>query len=125
MKLYEFEGHRILARAGIESPFFVVASDISEVKQGRKRLKFPIVAKVQVLSGRRGKAGAVKIIKTEKQLLDFARTFLNSDFNGEKVKYLVLARKVDIEKEHYISITYDTVLRMPFLLHCEEGGVNI
>src|SRR3990167_3806227 len=125
MKLYEFEGHKILARAGIDSPFFVVVSDLDEVKQARKRLKFPIVVKVQVLSGKRAKSGGIKIVKNEKQLFSFCKESFGKSFNGEEVRFIVLAEKVEIEKEYYVSITYDTSEKIPFLLFCEKGGVDI
>src|SRR3989304_7707407 len=111
MKLYEFEGHRILAKAGIESPFFIVCSSLDEIKQARKRLKFPIVVKVQVLSGKRGKSGGVKVCTTEKQLLAFAKEHLGQEFLGETVRFISLAEKVSIEAEYYVSISYDTVLK--------------
>ena len=125
MKLYEFEGHEILSKVGITSPFFVVASDLSEVKAARRRLKFPIVAKVQVLSGGRGKAGGVKTVTTEKALNKFCREMFGSEFSGEKVRFIQLCEKVEIAKEFYISITYDTALRSPFLLYSHQGGVDI
>ena len=125
MKLYEFEGHKILARAGIDSPFFVAVSDLDEVKQARKRLKFPIVAKVQVLSGKRGKSGGIKILKNKNQFFFFCKESFGKSFNGEDVRFIVLAEKVEIEKEYYVSITYDTSEKIPFLLFCEKGGVDI
>lgn len=128
MKLYEFEGHQILSKVGLASPFFVLAAGLDEVKMARRRLKFPIVAKVQVLSGRRGKSGGVKVCTTEKQLLTFAKEYLGQEFpqdGGEEVRFLLLAEKVEIAAEHYISITYDTVKRSPFLLYSPVGGVEI
>ena len=125
MKLYEFEGHAILKKGGIESPFFITCADFSEISQARKRLKFPIVAKVQVLSGKRGKAGAIKVCTTEAALNTFAKQFLGKNLQGEQVRFITLAEKIEIEKEHYISITYDTAKKIPFLLFCEEGGVDI
>ena len=125
MKLYEFEGHSILKKGGIESPFFITCSNLAEIAQARKRLKFPIVAKVQVLSGKRGKAGAIKVCTTEAQLNLFAKQFLGKDFQGEEVMYITLAEKIEIDHEYYISITYDTTKKIPFLLFCEEGGVDI
>lgn len=128
MKLYEFEGHKILAKAGIVSPFFVVAASLDEVKQVRRRLKFPVVVKVQVLLGGRGKSGGIKVVTSEKQLLVFAKEHFEREFpaaGGEVVRFLTLCEKVDIAEEHYISITYDTVHRLPFLLYSREGGVDI
>ena len=125
MKLYEFEGHSILKKGGIESPFFITCTNLHEIIQARKRLKFPIVAKIQVLSGKRGKAGAIKVCTTEAQLNLFAKQFLGKDFQGEEVMYITLAEKIEIDHEYYISITYDTTKKIPFLLFCEEGGVDI
>ena len=125
MKLYEFEGHKILKKVGISLPNFVVCADVDGVKQARKRLKFPIVAKVQVLAGHRGKSGGVKVVNNKKQLLAFAKEHLDKDFGNEKVRFIALAEKVDIDKEYYISITYDTILKIPFLLFSPEGGVDI
>ena len=125
MKLYEFEGHNILARAGIDVPFFVVVNDLDEVKQARKRLKFPIVAKVQVLAGGRSKAGGVKICRNQKQLLAFARDMLSRDFLGETVRFILLAQKVKVENEYYFSVTYDTAKKIPFLMFSEAGGIEI
>ncbi len=128
MKLYEFEGHKLLAKVGIQSPFFVVVSDLEEVEAARKRLKFPIVAKVQVLTGKRGKSGGVKICTNEKQLVDFATKHLGKSFpaeGDEEVRYLILAEKVDIDHEYYVSINYDTVLASPFILFSDAGGMDI
>lgn len=136
MKLYEFEGHKILSKAGITSPFFVVCENIDEVDGAIKRLKFPIVAKVQVLSGKRGKRGGVKICNNSKQLNNFCAEYFGKDFppsqnvmegqgNREVVKYIGLFEKVGIEKELYASITYDTIKKTPFLIFCEEGGIDI
>ena len=92
MKLYEFEGHRLFAKVGIENPFFVVVTNLEEVEQARKRLKFPLVAKVQGLFGKRGKNGGVKICKNEKQLMDFCRQFFGIEFLGEKIRFIQLLK---------------------------------
>lgn len=125
MKLYEFEGHNLFLKVGIASPFFVACSSLEEIEEARKRLKFPIVAKVQVLSGKRGKGGGIKIVTGEKQLADFCKKMFGADFGGEEVRFITLAEKVGIESEFYASITYDTVLKIPFLLFSTSGGMDI
>ena len=125
MKLYEFEGHQIFAMVGIQSPFFVVCSNLDEVKQARKRLKFPVVAKVQVLSGKRGKGGGIKICKVEDQLLTFCKSLFGKQFADEDVQFVELAEKVDFETEFYMSITYDSISKIPFLLFSDQGGMDI
>lgn len=146
MKLFEFEGHKLLSKVGIESPFFVVVSNNEEVQAAQKRLKFPVVAKVQVLSGKRGKGGGVVVCKNEKELEEFCEKTFGSEFppsskasadtkaltdksegqvRGDTVSYIELAQAVEIDDEFYISITYDTVLKIPFLLFSRDGGIDI
>ncbi|KKR78251.1 MAG: Succinyl-CoA synthetase, beta subunit [Candidatus Curtissbacteria bacterium GW2011_GWA1_40_9] len=146
VKLYEFEGHNLFSKVGIESPFFVVCSNMEEVEQARQRMKFPIVAKVQVLSGKRGRGGGIKIVTTDKLLKDFCREMFGSIFppsheasagakaladksegrgGGEEVRFISLAEKVEIKSELYASIAYDTTLKIPFLLFSQEGGMDI
>ncbi|MEX2028622.1 MAG: ATP-grasp domain-containing protein, partial [Candidatus Curtissbacteria bacterium] len=125
MKLYEFEGHKVLASAGITSPVFIVCGSLVQIKAARTKLKFPVVAKVQVLSGGRGKAGGVRVCAREAQLEEFAKEFFGKEFNGEKVKYILLAQKASFEAEYYISVTYDTVAGKPFVMFSEKGGVEI
>ncbi len=125
MKLYEFEGHKILSKVGIDSPHFVVCENLDEVGEAKKRIKFPIVAKVQVLSGKRGKSGGIGVCKNKKQLEVFCKKMFGKSFNGEEVRFISLAEKVDIESEFYASITYDTVLKIPFLLFSVNGGMDI
>lgn len=125
VKLYEFEGLGLLKEAGIESPFFVVCKNLAEVKAARSKFKFPVVAKVQVLSGGRGKRGGVKEISRESGLIDFANENFGKEFLGERVRFIVLAQKVEFEAEYYISCNYDTSTRRPYILFNDSGGVDI
>ena len=129
MKLYEFEGHSLLGKAGIELPFSVVCKSLSEVKKARDKFKLPLVAKVQVLSGRRGRNGGIMMISRQAQLLEFAKNHFGREFpltgGGEKVRFILLAARADIEDEYYAAITYDTREGAPFLLFSPMGGVDV
>lgn len=119
----------MLNTGGIESPAFVVCKNLEQIKAVRPKFKFPVVAKVQVLSGGRGKNGGVLVLAREAQLLEFAKKFMGAEFppagGGEKVRFIMVAQKVEIEDEYYVSITYDTATRTPFLLFSESGGVEV
>lgn len=125
MKLYEFEGHKILRKAGIENLFFITCANQNEVKQAIKRLKFPVCAKIQILSGGRGKAGGVKFFTRQDQLMLWAKNIFGSQFLGEEVRFITVGEKIKIASEYYVSITYDPVQKTPFLIFSEQGGVDI
>lgn len=103
----------------------MVVSSVSDLEQAKKRIGFPLVAKVQVLAGKRGKNGGVKVCKSEAELDDFCKKFLGKEFLGEKIRFIQLSQMVDIVEENYISITYDTVSKIPFLMFSEYGGMDV
>lgn len=125
MKLFEFEAGEIFKKAGIAVPFSVVISDKGELDQVLKRITFPLVAKVQTLSGKRGKRGGVQVCETEKEMADFVEKYLGKDIGGEEVSFIQLSQKVAVEKEFFVSLTFSTVERRPVLILSDSGGVDV
>jgi len=91
-----------------------------------------LVAKIQILSGGRGKTGGVKICKSIDEIKDFTSKFLNknvvtyqSSAKGEKVKCIYLERAVNIKQELYLSLVLDVKNECISILCSSEGGVDI
>jgi citryl-CoA synthetase large subunit len=122
MRLYEFEGKKLLQQAGVPTPEGFVVSSQSEIGE----LDLPVVVKAQVLSGGRGKAGLVKPCKSLEEAKKAAKELVGKEIGGEVIeKVLIESYLVDKSAEYYLSITYDTSTRFPILIVSKEGGVDV
>lgn len=122
MKLTESEGKTILQSAGITIPEFFVLKQGDSIPND---LVFPVIAKAQTLSGKRGKAGLVK----EAADLDELQHALDQIWKGNYAKrpfsYILIEPKLQIAKEFYISITYSQESKSPVLIMSQFGGMDI
>lgn len=125
MKLYEFEGKTIFREMNIPVPRGRVATTPEEAKAVAAELGYPVVVKAQVLSGGRGKAGAVKFAEGEKDLADAARALLGMEIAGEKVERILIEEKLNISREFYMGITLEPMSSLPVLMLSAQGGMDI
>ena len=121
MILYEFEGKKLLSVAGIAVP----RSQLINSKDEKISLKFPVVLKAQVLSGKRADVGGILFAENEEEYHEGINKLLGAVINKEKVEQVLVEEKADIEKEYYISISYSTETRGPVLTISESGGTGI
>jgi succinyl-CoA synthetase beta subunit/citryl-CoA synthetase large subunit len=124
MRLYEFEGKKLFKEWGLPVPDGELVEREEELLKGGKKIGFPLVAKVQVLKGGRGKAGGVKVINDENELLEFGKKFFREGFLGKPIKGILLEKKLDVEKEFYLGITIDELAKRNCLLFT-EGGMDV
>lgn len=128
MILFESEGKKLLAGAGIDIPNGqIVTSEDDKLKIGEAflRITFPVVLKAQVLSGKRADAGGIIVAGSEDELEKSLKEMLGKTINNEKVEKILVEEKVGIKKEFYISLSYDTTFRKPVLTFSESGGTGI
>jgi len=124
MRLYEFEGKRLFKEWGLPVPDGELVEREEDLLEKGKKIGFPLVAKVQVLKGGRGRAGGVKVINDENELLDFGKKFFKEGFLGRPTRAILLEKKLDVEKEFYLGITIDELAKRNCLLFT-EGGVDV
>ena len=127
VKLAEWQGKEIFRRYGVPLPTGTVVRSADEalaaVRSGKVPL--PCVVKAQVLAGGRGKGGAVRFADTPEAAATATREILGLEFKGEKVREVLLEEKLPISRELYVSITLDRSARLPLLMSCGQGGVEI
>ncbi len=122
MKLYEFEGKNLFERAGIPiPPGKVVASPPEAV--GLIGKYGSVMAKAQVLWGKRGKANAVVACDTEEQLADTLGDLLGRQLFNESIQKVLVERKLDIAQEVYLAVTY--VGATPTMILSNQGGMDV
>ena len=92
MDLFEYQGKRLFAEAGIPVARSRLATSIAEAREIAKEIGLPLVVKAQVLSGGRGKAGGVRMAADEMQLVAAARDILEMTIHGRRVTALLRGR---------------------------------
>jgi succinyl-CoA synthetase beta subunit len=123
--LYEYQGKQLFARFGIPVSEGRLATSSDEARAAADDLGGPVVVKAQVLTGGRGKAGGIKLANDPADAEAKAREILGLDIRGHVVRRLWIEKASDIEKEYYLSITFDRGAKKALYMLTTEGGVEI
>ncbi len=125
MKVHEYQARDILQKAGIPVPEGGVAVTVDEALAFAVKIGFPVVLKAQVLVGGRGKAGGVKVVKTEDGLKETFEQIKALTIKGYPVEKIFVVKAIDIQKEVYMAITIDNAKDDVVLIASSAGGVDI
>src|SRR4051812_42015585 len=133
MKIHEYQARQILSEAGVPVPSAEVVRTPDEAAAAFKQFNSPMcVVKAQVYAGGRGKAGFVKLVKSDAEARDAAKFMLThrmvsvqTGAEGVPVSVLIVAPGVDIAKEYYVGITVDRTRNTATMIASAEGGVEI
>jgi len=123
--LYEYQGKELFRRFGIPVSEGRLATSPREAHDAAVDLGTPVVVKAQVLTGGRGKAGGIKLAATPAEAEHHAREILGMDIRGHVVRRLWIERASDIEREYYLSVTFDRGEKKALFMLTTEGGVDI
>lgn len=125
MKLYEHESADIFSSFGIRVPEGSLAATADEAVLAAEKIGLPVVVKAQVLAGGRGLAGGVKTVDNPEKVHSAATELLGSKIRGNKVRNIMVVRKIDYDKELYLAITVDGYSGRPAVMVSTQGGMNI
>jgi succinyl-CoA synthetase beta subunit len=125
MKLLEYQAHELFTRYGIPAAVGTVIRNRKELKAAAPDFKFPAVIKAQVQTGGRGKAGGVKIAETQEELISLGGSIFDLVIKKLPVRKLFITGKAKVRRELYLSITLDRKAKVPVLIFCAEGGIEI
>jgi citryl-CoA synthetase large subunit len=126
VNLYEHEAvTTIYKKYGVPHPRFVVATEPNDEVAAFVRDNGGAVVKAMVLVGKRGKAGAVKLVKTEDEAAQAVRDIMAMSVWGEKPVSVMVCEKADIVAELYCAVTYSTETRGPVITVSMEGGMEV
>src|SRR3972149_10325852 len=125
MRLYEYEGADIFRREGLPAPDSALAARPVEAREKARIIGLPVVVKAQVLTGGRWLAGGVHTSDTLDDVEETAGRIIGSTIRGLPVESVMVARKVEGEREYYLSISVDDYNGVPVAILSAEGGVAI
>jgi succinyl-CoA synthetase beta subunit len=131
MRLLEYQGKELFAKAGIPVPKGKVAATVDEAVAIMRDNPAPSVVKAQVLIGGRGKAGGIKFCSNADDVREPAQAILGMRIKnaqnpeGEVAKRIWIEQRLDIDKEMYLSITVDRASKRPIVIASAVGGMDI
>jgi len=83
------------------------------------------MVKGQVLTGGRGKAGAIRAVMSEAEAESAAKEILGMSVKGFSVKHVLVTERLDIRAEYYAAITVERATRSIVLIISTAGGMDI
>jgi succinyl-CoA synthetase beta subunit len=125
LDLYEYQGKELLRQHGLKTLEGIVAATPEEARDAAGKLGGTVAVKAQVLTGGRGKAGGIKVVKSPEEAESAAEGILGMDIRGHTVRRLLIEAGAEIEREMYLSITVDRAAGKALILFSTEGGVDI
>ena len=123
-----FEEHAakslILAAGGIATQRGILCASAAEAAEAAAELG-PCVVKAQVPTGKRGKAGGIKLAATPQEAAQAAGQILGMTIGDYTVERLLIEEQGKIAREFYAAVLHDVAARKPLILFSTEGGMDI
>ncbi|MGQ9681199.1 MAG: ADP-forming succinate--CoA ligase subunit beta [Anaerolineae bacterium] len=125
MRLHEYQSKTLFAEYGVPVPRGELVRDTDAAAAAAIRLGLPVVVKAQVLAGGRGKAGGVRLVRSQAEVQAAAQAILALTIQGLPVRALWVEPAVPIARELYLGLVVDRAARRVVLMASAEGGVDI
>jgi succinyl-CoA synthetase beta subunit len=120
----EHAGKAVLRAAGIATPQGALARTPDEAAAIGARTGACVV-KAQVPTGKRGKAGGIKLAADAQAAQAAARGILGMRIGEHRVNAVLIEQQVPIAREMYAAVLNDPASKGPLLLFSAEGGMDI
>lgn len=128
MRFPEYVAKQLFAQQGIPVPngtFFAADDDPDALWEKITATSPGVVVKAQVLTGGRGKAGGVKVVRDKAKLAETVAAIMGMTIKKEIVAGLLFEEVLDIDREIYVSSAMDRKQRKPIVMLSCEGGMDI
>ncbi len=133
MNVHEYQAKELLRSYGVPVPNGIAAFTVEEAVDASEQLSGPIkVVKAQIHAGGRGKAGGVKLAKSQEEVKEYATELLGKTLvthqtgpEGKVVQRLLVEEGCAIDKEYYLGIVLDRVTGRVVIMGSSEGGMDI
>jgi succinyl-CoA synthetase beta subunit len=123
--LLEYQGKQLFAKHGLPVPEGRHAATVDEAVAAAEEVGFPCVVKAQVATGKRGKAGGIKIAKDADEARQHARAILGMDIRGFTVHDLWIEAASEIASEYYASVILDRSEKKLLAMLSAMGGMDV
>ncbi len=124
MNFEEFAAKPLLSVGGIAVPPSRPALTAEEAEAAAREIGACVV-KAQVPTGKRGKAGGIKLAATPEEARAHADAILGMEIGGFTVERLLIEGQVPIAQELYAAVLNDPVTCGPVVLFSPLGGMDV
>ena len=121
MNLFEYQGKALFQSSGIAVPEGILVSDPAQLPENVGE----VVVKPQVLTGGRGKAGAIQICRGREEAALAVKNSLKASVKGHRVSSVLVEEKINIQQEYYLSISINRKSKQLTIMFSNQGGVDI
>lgn len=133
MKLVEYRGKELLKRSGIRIPPGIVTTNKSYINLSYHKERYrefffdqgKVVIKAQIIDGKRKKNGFIVESDDYEKSLHIIDSLYRKTYNGGNINTLLIEKKLTVKQEYFLSILYDTRMRVPVVLFSKQGGVDV
>jgi succinyl-CoA synthetase beta subunit len=133
MNLHEYQAKSLFNEFGIPIPKGIPVDSPKDAKAAAKNIGGDAwVVKAQVHAGGRGKAGGVKLVTSEKELIEISESLLGKGLatpqtHGKElpVNRLLIEQTLDIKRELYLGALVDRNSESITFMASTEGGMDI
>jgi succinyl-CoA synthetase beta subunit len=114
----------VLTPAGVPVPRGKLCISAAEAAMAAANIG-PSVVKAQVPTGKRGKAGGIKLAAGPDEAKQAASQILGMRIGDYTVERVLVEEQADIAGEFYAAVLQDVAARKPLILFSTEGGMDI
>ncbi len=133
MNIHEFQAKELLRDFGINVADGIMVVSVDDALNAAKKLGGSVWAvKAQIHAGGRGLGGGVKIAKSLDEVKEYASKILGMTLvtkqtgpEGKLVKKLYIEKGTNIDKEYYLSLTFDRINECIAVIASADGSMNI
>jgi succinyl-CoA synthetase beta subunit len=121
----EYQAKELFAKHGVAGALGKTVETPEDARAAAEEIGGVVVVKAQVKAGGRGKAGGVKVAKSQEEAEEAARAILALEIKGLPVNRVLVVPGASIEEEYYFSFLLDRSNRSYLCIASVEGGVEI
>lgn len=133
MNIHEYQAKELLRAFGVAVPTGYPAFTVEEAVAAAAKLDGELkVVKAQIHAGGRGKAGGVKLAKTNEEVKQYAAEILGKTLithqtgpEGKVVQRLYIEEGSAIDQEFYLGLVLDRSIGRIVIMGSSEGGMDI
>ncbi|OGX77954.1 ADP-forming succinate--CoA ligase subunit beta [Exiguobacterium sp. SH3S2] len=133
MNIHEYQAKELLRTFGVAVPTGYPAFTVEEAVAAAAKLDGELkVVKAQIHAGGRGKAGGVKLARTDEEVKQYATEILGKTLvthqtgpEGKVVQRLYIEEGSAIDQEFYLGLVLDRSIGRIVIMGSSEGGMDI